>query len=94
MKGLSKIEHFSKESDLCFLVMEDVTNLEMHGGDCEKCGSFGFHHVVALEEERECFNPNLKVTKGAETTGEKCSSRFFEGNKTEGRIIWFPPEKM
>ena len=30
----------------------------------------GFHHVVALEEEN-VFNPNLKVTKGAETLGEK-----------------------
>jgi len=64
---LSKIEHFSKESsDFVLPVMEDVYQFRNAAAIVRSVEACGFHHVVALEEEN-VFNPNLKVTKGAET---------------------------
>ena len=64
---LSKIEHFSHESsDFVLPVMEDVYQFRNAAAIVRSVEACGFHHVVALEEEN-VFNPNLKVTKGAET---------------------------
>ena len=64
---LSKIEHFSQESsDFVLPVMEDVYQFRNAAAIVRSVEACGFHHVVALEEEN-IFNPNLKVTKGAET---------------------------
>ncbi len=64
---LSKIEHFSKESsDFVLPVMEDVYQFRNAAAIVRSVEACAFHHVVALEEEN-VFNPNLKVTKGAET---------------------------
>ena len=64
---LSKIEHFSQESsDFVLPVMEDVYQFRNAAAIVRSVEACGFHHVVALEEEN-VFNPNLKVTKGAET---------------------------
>ena len=64
---LSKIEHFSQESsDFVLPIMEDVYQFRNAAAIVRSVEACGFHHVVALEEEN-IFNPNLKVTKGAET---------------------------
>ena len=64
---LQKIEHFSKESsDFVLPVMEDVYQFRNAAAIVRSVEACGFHHVIALEEEN-VFNPNLKVTKGAET---------------------------
>ena len=64
---LSKIEHFSQESsDFVLPIMEDVYQFRNAAAIVRSVEACGFHHVVALEEEN-VFNPNLKVTKGAET---------------------------
>ena len=64
---LSKIEHFSQESsDFVLPVMEDVYQFRNAAAIVRSVEACGIHHVVALEEEN-VFNPNLKVTKGAET---------------------------
>ena len=64
---LRKIEHFSKESSNFVLpVMEDVYQFRNAAAIVRSVEACAFHHVVALEEEN-VFNPNLKVTKGAET---------------------------
>lgn len=64
---LQKIEHFSQESsDFVLPVMEDVYQFRNAAAIVRSVEACGFHHVIALEEEN-IFNPNLKVTKGAET---------------------------
>ena len=64
---LRKIEHFSQESsDFVLPIMEDVYQFRNAAAIVRSVEACGFHHVVALEEEN-VFNPNLKVTKGAET---------------------------
>lgn len=64
---LRKIEHFSTESsDFVLPVMEDIYQFRNAAAIVRSVEACGFHHVVALEEEN-IFNPNLKVTKGAET---------------------------
>lgn len=64
---LKKIEHFSQESsDFVLPVMEDVYQFRNAAAIVRSVEACGFHKVVALEEEN-VFNPNLTVTKGAET---------------------------
>lgn len=64
---LNKIEHFSVESsDFVLPVMEDVYQYRNAAAIVRSVEACGFHQVVALEEEN-VFNPNLKVTKGADT---------------------------
>lgn len=64
---LTKIEHFSQESsDFVLPVMEDVYQFRNAAAIVRSVEACGFHKVVALEEEN-VFNPNLTVTKGAET---------------------------
>lgn len=63
----AKIEHFSLESsDFVLPVMEDIFQFRNAAAIVRSVEACGFHKVVALEEEN-IFNPNLTVTKGAET---------------------------
>ena len=95
---LSKIEHFSKESsDFVLPVMEDVYQFRNAAAIVRSVEACGFHHVVALEEEN-VFNPNLKVTKGAETwvKVEKMPNNLdsLKEIKSRGyRILAVSPEK-
>lgn len=64
---LSKIEHFSKESsDFVLPVMDDVYQFRNAAAIIRSVEACAFHKVVAMEEEN-IFDPNLTVTKGAET---------------------------
>ncbi|KFF07981.1 TrmH family RNA methyltransferase [Chryseobacterium luteum] len=64
---LSKIEHFSRESsDFVLPVMDDVYQFRNAAAIIRSVEACAFHKVVAMEEEN-VFDPNLTVTKGAET---------------------------
>ncbi|KMQ58490.1 rRNA methyltransferase [Chryseobacterium angstadtii] len=64
---LSKIEHFSQESsDFVLPVMDDVYQFRNAAAIIRSVEASAFHKVVAMEEEN-VFDPNLTVTKGAET---------------------------
>jgi tRNA (guanosine-2'-O-)-methyltransferase len=64
---LRKIEHFSPESsDFVLPVMDDVYQFRNAAAIIRSVEACGFHKVIAMEEEN-VFNPNLTVTKGAET---------------------------
>ena len=95
---LSKIEHFSQESsDFVLPIMEDVYQFRNAAAIVRSVEACGFHHVVALEEEN-VFNPNLKVTKGAETwvQVEKMPNNLdsLKEIKSRGyRILAVSPEK-
>lgn len=63
----SKIEHFAPESsDFVLPVLEDVYQFRNAAAILRSVEACGFHKVVALQEENN-FEPNLKVTKGADT---------------------------
>lgn len=64
---LSKIEHFAEvSSDFILPVMEDVYQFRNAAAIVRSVEACGFHKIVAFEKEN-VFNPNLTVTKGAET---------------------------
>lgn len=64
---LQKIEHFSQHSsDFVLPVLEDVYQFRNAAAIVRSAEACGFHKVVALEETN-VFDPNLSVTKGAET---------------------------
>lgn len=64
---LAKIEHYSLESsDFVMPVMEDIFQFRNAAAIVRSVEACGFHKIVAMESENE-FNPNLRVTKGAET---------------------------
>ena len=64
---LRKIEHHAQESsDFVLPVMEDVYQFRNAAAIIRSVEACGFHKVVALEESNT-FNPNLSVTKGADT---------------------------
>ncbi|MCD1118451.1 TrmH family RNA methyltransferase [Chryseobacterium turcicum] len=64
---LRKIEHFAPESsDFVFPVLEDVYQFRNAAAIVRSVEACGFHKVVALQEENN-FEPNLRVTKGADT---------------------------
>ena len=64
---LAKIEHFAPESsDFVLPVMEDIFQFRTAAAIVRSVEACGFHKIVAMESENE-FNPNLRVTKGAET---------------------------
>lgn len=64
---ISKIEHFSKESsDFVLPVIEDIYQFRNAAAIVRSVEACGFHKVVALQEEYS-FEPNLRVTKGADT---------------------------
>ncbi|MBL1223227.1 RNA methyltransferase [Chryseobacterium sp. L7] len=66
-KRLEKIEHFSQESsDFILPVMDDVYQFRNAAAIIRSVEANAFHKVVAMEEEN-IFDPNLTVTKGAET---------------------------
>jgi len=64
---LSKIEFYAQESSNFVLpVMEDIFQFRNAAAIVRSVEACGFHKIVAMESENE-FNPNLRVTKGAET---------------------------
>ncbi len=64
---LAKIENFSPESsDFVLPVLEDVYQFRNAAAIVRSVEACGFHKVVALQEENN-FEPNLRVTKGADT---------------------------
>lgn len=64
---LQKIEHFAtKSSDFVLPVLEDVYQFRNAAAIIRSVEACGFHKVIAMEA-RNVFNPNLEVTKGAET---------------------------
>jgi tRNA (guanosine-2'-O-)-methyltransferase len=64
---LQKIEHFAPESsDFVLPVVEDVYQFRNAAAIVRSVEACGFHKVVALQEEYS-FEPNLRVTKGADT---------------------------
>ena len=64
---LKKINHFSVESsDFVLPIIEDVYQFRNAAAIVRSVEACGFHKIVAMESENE-FNPNLRVTKGAET---------------------------
>ena len=64
---LQKIEHYAMESsDFVLPVMEDIFQFRNAAAIVRSVEACGFHKIVAMESENE-FNPNLRVTKGAET---------------------------
>ena len=64
---LEKINHFAPESsDFVLPVIEDVFQFRNAAAIVRSVEACGFHKIIAMECEHE-FNPNLRVTKGAET---------------------------
>lgn len=64
---LRKIEYFAQESsDFILPVLEDVYQFRNAAAIVRSAEAFAFHKVVALQEENN-FEPNLRVTKGADT---------------------------
>ncbi|TXF75087.1 TrmH family RNA methyltransferase [Chryseobacterium sp.] len=64
---LRKIEHYAQESsDFVLPVMEDIFQFRNAAAIVRSVEACGFHKIVAMESEN-IFNPNLRVTKGAET---------------------------
>lgn len=64
---LAKIEHYAPESsDFVLPVMEDIFQFRNAAAIVRSVEACGFHKIVAMESENQ-FNPNLRVTKGAET---------------------------
>lgn len=64
---LRKIEYYAqKSSDFVLPVMEDIFQFRNAAAIVRSVEACGFHKIVAMESENE-FNPNLRVTKGAET---------------------------
>ena len=64
---LEKINHFAPESsDFVLPVIEDVFQFRNAAAIVRSVEACGFHKIIAMESQNE-FNPNLRVTKGAET---------------------------
>ena len=63
----SKIEQYAPaSSDFILPVMEDVYQFRNAAAIVRSVEACGFHKIVALEKQN-VFDPNLKVTKGADT---------------------------
>lgn len=95
---LSKIEHYAPESsDFVLPVMEDIFQFRNAAAIVRSVEACGFHKIVAMESENE-FNPNLRVTKGAETwiEVEKMPHNLESLQKIKDRgytIVAVSPEK-
>lgn len=95
---LSKIEFYAQESsDFVLPVMEDIFQFRNAAAIVRSVEACGFHKIVAMESENE-FNPNLRVTKGAETwvEVEKMPHQLESLKKIKGRgykILAVSPEK-
>lgn len=64
---LQKINHFAPESsDFVLPVIEDVYQFRNAAAIVRSVEACGFHKIVTMESQNK-FNPNLRVTKGAET---------------------------
>lgn len=64
---LQKIESYADESsDFVLPVMEDIYQFRNAAAIVRSAEACAFHKIVALEEQH-VFDPNLKVTKGAQT---------------------------
>ena len=95
---LSKIEFYAQESsDFVLPVMEDIFQFRNAAAIVRSVEACGFHKIVAMESENE-FNPNLRVTKGAETwvEVEKMPHQLESLKKIKERgykILAISPEK-
>ena len=95
---LSKIEFFAQESsDFVLPVMEDIFQFRNAAAIVRSVEACGFNKIVAMESENE-FNPNLRVTKGAETwvEVEKMPHQIASLEKIKERgykILAISPEK-
>lgn len=95
---LQKIEHFAEESsDFVLPVLEDVYQFRNAAAIVRSVEACGFHKVIALEEEN-VFDPNLRVTKGADTWVEvekmPATLQSLEDIKKRGyKILAVSPEK-
>ncbi len=64
---LAKIEHYALESsDFVLPVLEDIYQFRNAAAIVRSVEACAFHKVVALEQDN-IFDPNLTVTKGAQT---------------------------
>ena len=95
---LQKIEHFAEESsDFVLPVLEDVYQFRNAAAIVRSVEACGFHQVIALEEEN-VFDPNLRVTKGADTWVEvekmPATLQSLKNIKNRGyKILAVSPEK-
>lgn len=95
---LRKIEHFSAQSsDFVLPVMEDVYQFRNAAAIVRSSEACGFHKIVALQKHN-VFNPNLEVTKGADTwvEVEKLPARIESLKEIRQRgykIVAVSPEK-
>lgn len=95
---LKKIEYFSqRSSDFVLPILEDVYQFRNAAAIVRSVEACGFHKVVALEEEN-VFNPNLSVTKGAETWVEiekmpHCLQSLRDIKNRGYKILAVSPEK-
>lgn len=95
---LQKIEHFAEESsDFVLPVLEDVYQFRNAAAIVRSVEACGFHKVIALEEEN-VFDPNLRVTKGADTWVEvekmPATLQSLKNIKNRGyKILAVSPEK-
>lgn len=95
---LEKIEKYAPESsDFILPVMEDVYQFRNAAAIVRSVEACGFHKIVALEKEN-IFDPNLKVTKGADTWVEvekmKWQLDSIKEIKNRGyKIVAVSPEK-
>lgn len=64
---LQKINHYAEESsDFILPVLEDVYQFRNAAAIVRSVEACAFHKVIAMEREN-LFDPNLRVTKGAQT---------------------------
>ncbi len=95
---LEKIEKYAPESSNFILpVMEDVYQFRNAAAIVRSVEACGFHKIVALEKEN-IFDPNLKVSKGADTWMEvekmKWQLDSIKEIKNRGyKIVAVSPEK-
>ena len=95
---LQKIQHFARQSsDFILPVMEDVYQFRNAAAIVRSVEACGFHKIVALEKSN-IFDPNLKVTKGADTWVEvekmPWNLNSIKKIKQRGyRIVAVSPEK-
>lgn len=95
---LAKIEYFSAESsDYILPVMEDVYQFRNAAAIIRSVEACAFHKIVAMEA-RNVFEPNLAVTKGADTWVEvekmPHSLASLEEIRNRGyRLVAVSPEK-
>lgn len=95
---LQKIDYFAPQSsDFILPVMEDVYQFRNAAAIVRSVEACGFHKIVALEKSN-IFDPNLKVTKGADTWVEvekmPWNLNSIKKIKQRGyRIVAVSPEK-